>query len=308
MGFPELSNEQRVRMLEAPVGRVRVVIDTDTYNEIDDQFALVWALLSEDRLNLEAIYATPFHNDRSSGPADGMQRSYDEIQQVLQRLNRSDNGLVYRGSEAWLPDLTTPVKSAAAEDLVARARATGDEPLYVVAIGALTNVASALLLAPDIISKIVVVWLGGQPTYWHHVHEFNLEQDLRASRVLFDSGVPVVLVPCLNVAEHIKTTQAELAQFLKGRAAIGDFLFETYSGYYDDHYAISKEIWDLAPVAWLLNPDWAESVLTHSPILTNDITWSIDPRRHLIREVIRVKRDAIFGDLFRKIEKFAAGA
>ena len=56
-----------------------MVLDTDTYNEIDDQFALVYALLSPERLNVEAIYAAPFHNKRSQGPEDGMHRSYDEI-------------------------------------------------------------------------------------------------------------------------------------------------------------------------------------------------------------------------------------
>jgi len=48
-----------------------MVLDTDTYNEVDDQFAVVYALRSPERLRVEALYAAPFHNDRSSGPADG---------------------------------------------------------------------------------------------------------------------------------------------------------------------------------------------------------------------------------------------
>ena len=79
MTFPVLTTERRVQLLEPPSGRVRMVLDTDTYNEIDDQFALVYTLLSPDRLDLAAIYAAPFHNNRSSGPEDGMQRSYEEI-------------------------------------------------------------------------------------------------------------------------------------------------------------------------------------------------------------------------------------
>ena len=47
-------------------------------------------------------------------------------------------------------------------DLVARGLGSpDDEPLYVVAIGAITNVASALLTEPALAGKIVVVWLGG---------------------------------------------------------------------------------------------------------------------------------------------------
>ena len=48
------------RRLAPPVGRPRIVIDTDAANEIDDQFALAWALLSLDRLELEAVYAAPY--------------------------------------------------------------------------------------------------------------------------------------------------------------------------------------------------------------------------------------------------------
>ena len=77
MTFPILPTAQLLARLAPPTGPVRMVLDTDTYNEIDDQFALVWALLSPEKLAMEAIYAAPFHNARSNGPGDGMERSYD---------------------------------------------------------------------------------------------------------------------------------------------------------------------------------------------------------------------------------------
>jgi hypothetical protein len=43
----------------------------------------------------------------------------------------------------------------------------------------------------------------------------------------------------------------------------------------------------------------------HSPILNDDLTWSHAPRRHLIREVLSVDRDAIFGDFFAKLSRHA---
>ncbi|MEI9999839.1 MAG: hypothetical protein WDO13_12120 [Verrucomicrobiota bacterium] len=73
-----------------------------------------------------------------------------------------------------------------------------------------TNVASALLLEPRIAENIVVVWLGGNAPYWPHTREFNLEQDIHASRVLLDSGVPLVFLPCYPVTSHLITTVAEL--------------------------------------------------------------------------------------------------
>ena len=86
MKFPIISESERIRKLKISDGALKVVIDTDTYNEIDDQFALVHALLSPERLNVEAIYAAPFHNERSDSPLDGMEKSYSEIHKLLIKL------------------------------------------------------------------------------------------------------------------------------------------------------------------------------------------------------------------------------
>ncbi|WP_038955441.1 nucleoside hydrolase-like domain-containing protein, partial [Bradyrhizobium japonicum] len=92
-----LSDAARLKLLEPPVGKVRVVLDTDTYNEIDDQFALVQMLLSKDRFDVEAIYAAPFFNTRADSPGHGMELSYQEILRLLERLNIAPDGLVHRG-------------------------------------------------------------------------------------------------------------------------------------------------------------------------------------------------------------------
>ena len=58
--FPKIPDSKLRALLEPPTGPVRVVIDADTKNEIDDQFAIAWSLLSKDRLKLEGVYAAPF--------------------------------------------------------------------------------------------------------------------------------------------------------------------------------------------------------------------------------------------------------
>lgn len=304
MTFPSLSAAMRRDRLQPPTGPVTMVLDTDTYNEVDDQFALVHALLSPEKLSVEAIYAAPFHNARSDGPGDGMERSYAEILRLLERLGRSPEGWVFRGSRDYLADEQSPRESAAVTDLVQRALAArADEPLYVVAIGAITNVASALLLEPRIVERIVVVWLGGHGLHWPHTREFNLKQDPAAARVVFDSGVPLVHVGCQGVASHLLTTLPELERFVAGRGAIGDYLVETVRGYHDDHFAWSKVLWDLAPIGWLLDADWVPSELTSSPIVTPEVTWQRDDGRHSIRSARFVHRDRIYADLFRKLEQ-----
>lgn len=294
-----------LRRLEPPAGPVSLVLDTDTYNEIDDQFALVYAMLSE-QLDVEAIYAAPFFNSRSTGPADGMQKSYEEILRLLERLNRSPKDFVYRGSERYLERVETPVPSEAADDLIARAMQPRDGPLYVVAIGAITNIASAILIEPAIIEHIVIVWLGGHPQYWPHTHEFNLGQDVAAAQVVFNCGAPVVQIPCKNVAEHLRTTLPEMEAYVRGRGAIGDYLYRIFADYYPDHYARSKVIWDISTIAYLNDPTWVPTEVHPSPVLRDDATWGEqDPSRHPFRVAVDINRDLVFGDLFRKLERWS---
>lgn len=301
--YPKLSDQFRIKRLESQPDKIRMVLDTDTFNEVDDQFALAYAIRSEERIKLEAIYAAPFKNERSSSPGEGMELSYAEIKKVLGILkNESIN--VFRGSTDFLESMEKPKENEAVQDLIRRAKtAENENPLYVVAIGAITNVASAILLEPKIIERIVVVWLGGNALFWHNTKEFNLFQDIIAARTIFDCGVPLVHIPCAGVTTHLHTTIAELEEYLNRKSEIGAYLTEIVRQYAVSPYAWSKVIWDIAPIAWLINPDWVPGNYVHSPIVTDQFTWSFDQSRHLIKSAYFVKRDHIFGDLFRKLSK-----
>ena len=305
--FPKIPEATRLQRLRPPAGRVRMVLDTDTYNETDDQFALVHALLSPERLAVEAIYAAPFHNQRCDGPGHGMELSYQEILRLLERLGRSSDGFAFRGATDYLGPEGEPLESAAVRDLIARGRAApAADPLYVVAIGAITNVASALLLEPALVEKIVVVWLGGHALRWPDTREFNLRQDLAASRALLDCGVPLVLVPCMGVTSHLLTSVPEIERHVAPHGELGAFLAARFKELRSDHFAWSRVLWDVATIAYLLDPSWVPSELVPSPVLTDQFTWSVDRRRHLIRCASFVHRDPIFRDLFRKLA--AAGS
>ena len=97
-------------------------------------------------------------------------------------------------------------------------------------------------------------------------------------------------------------TVAELERYVARRGAIGDFLVARVKGYSADHYAWSKVIWDIAAIGYLLEPRWVSTNLVPSPILTDQLTWSVDHSRHLIRIATAVHRDPIFRDLFQKLE------
>ena len=289
----------------------RVVLDTDTYNEVDDQFALAYLLLSPEAVSLEAVYAAPFSNARASGPAEGMELSYDEIHRVMDAVNLPVRPPVFRGSTEYLPGPATPVQSEMIADLVERAmHMPPGEKLQVLAIAAITNVASALLVEPRIAPRIRIVWLGGHAPYWHHTREFNLKQDLHAARIVFDSEADLVWIPCEPVTDHLLVTVAELDALLAPFSGIGKYLTDIVHRYNGANLpAWSKPIWDISASAYAVNPQWLESHVGPSPVLLDDCTWGPQPipARRNVEIVRKVNRDAIFADFFAKTKKLGAG-
>ncbi|QJD84099.1 nucleoside hydrolase [Cohnella herbarum] len=304
IAFPKLQPSKLLERLESPKGPIRMVLDTDTYNEIDDQFAVVYAMKSQAKLKVEAFYAAPFYNERSSGPKDGMEKSYEELRRIAGLMPEMKDIPILRGSEAYLSDFIQPVESAAARDLVERAMASGEnDPLYVVSIGAITNVASALMMEPRIVDKIVIVWLGGHSLEWDDTTEFNLKQDYFASKLVLDCGVPLVLVPCMGVTSHLVTTLSEMEDYVKDNGPIGRYLYDTFKECHNDHFAYSRVIWDISTIAFLNDDRWTPSSLVHSPVLSTDFRWSRDTSRHWIRYVKYIHRDSVFRDLFSKLKE-----
>ena len=302
-----LSMEQRLRMLETPAGRIDLVIDTDAYNEIDDQFAIAYALCAGEKLNVRALYAAPFLNQKSVSPEDGLEKSYQEIRKLLSLAGVERQ--VLRGSRQYLPDEKTAVPSPAAENLAGMAMAyTPERPLYVAAIGAITNVASALLMNPAIAERMVVVWLGGNALEWPHNREFNIRQDVAAARVVFASGVPLVMLPCFGVASAFTTTEPELNHWLRGRNPLCDYLVQntiSEAERYATGHVWSRVIWDVTAVGWLLNDAGRlmQDRLITTPVPEYDHRWAANPNGSLCRYVYFIKRDALFEDLFLRLAR-----
>jgi len=297
-----MTTEKLLSRLHPPTGIVDAILDTDAYNEIDDQFAIAYFLKSPERINPVAIYAAPFSNSRAATPAEGMEKSYDEIANVLQLCNRTDVPTL-KGSRQYLPDEKTPVDSPAARDLVARAMAA-ENPLYVLAIGAITNVASAILLEPKIIEKIVVIFLGGHAHFWPPHGEFNMMQDVAAGRVVFGSGVPLVQLPCMGVVSHLTTTEPELRHHMKGKSAVGDYLYKftcETAVHEGGNAAWSRVIWDISTIAWLLGGELVRDAVIPAPMPSYDHGYIHDPGRHFMKVAYYVNRDAVFLDLFEKL-------
>ncbi len=295
-----------LKQLKFRKGKIKAILDTDTYNEIDDQFALVQMLFSKEKIEVQSINAAPFSmNNRSDNPKKGMELSYDEIFRLLEKINFKKNNFVFKGSTKYVGFEKKPINSPAADNIIESALACSEEdPLYVLAIGAISNVASALLKEPEIIKKLVVVWLGGNALYWPQNLEFNLKQDIGGAQVLFDSGVSLVMVPCKGVTSHLISTVPEIEKYIEPHGEIGKFLAMRFKEYNSIHKGWSKEIWDMAAVGYVLNEDWAPTNTIPSPILLDDMNWASDKNRHPIKIVYEIKRDPILKDFIQKLENF----
>ena len=296
------TSEFKARLFEATPKAV--ILDTDTFNEIDDQYALAYAMLSPERVKLLAVTAAPFSNSRAATPAQGMEQSFAEARRIRDFVDAGSAVPIYRGSTSYLPSKSTPVASEAAE-AIARLVRESAEPVYIVAIGAITNVASAILLAPEIVQKAAVVWLGGNALHAPHNHEFNLYQDVAAAQVVFDSGIPLLQIPCLGVCTEFLTTVPELKYYLSGKNALCDYLVGATEAYMDrpGKKVCSKPIWDVTAVAGITRPDTLDIVEIPRPIVTDNEYYAFDAARPTYLYVRRIRRDPLFLDLFSKLTK-----
>lgn len=302
-----MTQEQYIQNLNMPQGRVDVILDTDAFNEIDDQFAIALMLKSPDRFQVKAITAAPFFNEKATSPADGMEKSFNEIKRIVGLAGRNDlENSVYRGSSSYLCAECEGVSSDAADAIIRISEShTPEEPLYVIGIGAITNIASALLKAPGIAEKIVVLWLGGNAVYAHDNYEFNIRQDVRAARVVFDSKCPLILFPCRGVTDVCRTTGTDLKIWLGGRNPLSDYLVDLAFANAEKEArtkAWGRVIWDIVTVVWFLRNEAFESELMDAPVPGYDHKWSFAAeKRKTIRCITHIDADRVFDELYKRI-------
>lgn len=279
-----------------------IILDTDTYNEIDDQFALAYAMLSPDRVNILSVNAAPFLNSRSTSAGDGMMKSYNEIFRIMKLVDPDASFPVYKGSDSFLPDKDTPVESEAAENIINTVM-NSEGLIYIVAIGAITNVASAIIKCPEITKKCAVIWLGGHALHYQNTHEFNLYQDVAAAQVVFDSKIPLVQIPCNGVCTEFVTTIPELEFYLNGKNELCDYLVNIVRSYTKKPYGWSKIVWDVTAVAVLVKPTALDMVTIPTPYIDSECRYSFDPARHHYVYIRKIRRDPIYSDLFKKLSE-----
>lgn len=279
----------------------KVIVDSDTYNEMDDQYAIAYAIAS-DKMEVLALNAAPFHNSRSDGFEDGMEKSYDEILRVLEHIGKTGQYPVFKGSRTRINDDPEfgPVDSPAARNIIKVAHEL-DEPLYVLATGAITNVTSAVLMDPSIREKICVVWLGGHCIDYHDLYEFNLDQDYAAGQLMLNLDVPLVMLPACDHGTRAIEVRLPDMQGIKGDSPAAVFFRETlpeeFNGdYYENGW--ERVIWDIAAPGVISVPEAFEFSVIPAPVFQDNRTYGFDRTRRKIVYMDKVDRDLILKDTF----------
>ncbi len=281
--------------------RKKVIIDTDAGCEIDDQYAILYALCAPDKMDVLSINAAPVGAPEVF--EKNMLEVYDEINRVVGLLQGAENIPVYHGGRVPIEVSGEAAPSPAAENIVNTVMAS-DERIYVLGLGGATNIASALLMEPKIAKKMCVIWLGTDYLFRDEMKEFNLSMDYAAGQVLLNSGCPLVL--CTDLAVAALSSNLEELTSLDGVNPHGTYLAKIareYHGY--DGYPVpwKRTIWDFAAIAILALPQSATLEIMPTPVLTDDRRAAVDKSRHKMIMLMKLERDMIYKDSFDRMRK-----
>jgi purine nucleosidase len=244
--------------------RVRVIVDADTANEIDDLYAIVRALIAPE-FKIEGI--TSAHFTRSTESNATVHKSQELNEQLLAAMRLLDTIPHPVGGDRSMSAPDAPVDSPAARLIIERAHAgSSDDKLLVVALGACTNLASALLIDPSIKSKVVFAFIDGdfKDGRWGP-GIFNWKNDIHAVKAIFESDVEYIHMPARSVSVQMKLTKEDVDRYLKGRGGVWDLLVERWETFPRTAKASEKVMWDIALIEAILRPGLATELIVGAP-------------------------------------------
>ena len=294
--------------------RIPVILDSDANNELDDQHAIAYLLLNGDTFDLQGITVNSTYN----GGDISLHRQ--EAERVIALCGLADKVAVFEGAEGDFDSIRSQLQhtghdgAEAVDFIIQQAMKPRDHPLLLLPIGKLTNIALAVEKAPRIKSHIRIVWLGSN---YPEPGEYNQDNDFGSLTYLLDQDVPFEIVTVRygdpSGTDAVKITPDQVTQFLAGAGPVvtppvqgrhgGDFsTFGDYSAslfrnaeLYGDPPA--RALFDLAAVAIVKNPAWAESRAIPAPRLV-DGSWVEQPDNSRVMIVWEnFDRDAIIHDL-----------
>lgn len=240
--------------------KTNIILDADTANEVDDLYAIIRAF-AEPSWNIQALNATQWQASQWA-VAETMEASH-RLNLVLAGYLNEKNTRLLRGGYRRMYDWGDKAQhSAAAYNIIAQAKKQKEgTKLKVIALGALTNVASAVFIDPSISSKISVYWLGTSYDFEKKISkqtDFNPLMDLQATELLLSSDVEMHIIPVSEV-DQMTSNFSNVKASLEKIHPLGDFLVQRWFNHLD-YSRYDRVLWDIALIEAMLHPEWVTEI------------------------------------------------
>lgn len=274
--------------------KLTIIVDADTANEVDDLFAVTRALI-EPTWNVTALNATQWQASHW-GVADSMEQSHRLNQMIAGYLGTDVK--TRRGGLMRMYDWGDQAQhSAAAYEIIKQAHQLEDgQKLTVVALGALTNVASAIFIDPSIEPKLSLYWLGSNISFntQQVTHDdFNCMMDVHAYYKIMNSDVELTIMP-LGVAHSLQFKFEHTKNQLQNVHPLADFLVERWV-HHIDPLRHKRTVWDLALITAMINPNLAKQ---------EKITLKGEFEGKVVNYFTSIEADKIEADFYHTFKKY----
>ncbi|HHH76462.1 MAG TPA: hypothetical protein ENL03_05505 [Phycisphaerae bacterium] len=284
------SSKRRVPEIPAVGKRIRLLVDTDAGCEVDDQYAIALALLYPERFDLVGFTGEHW------GSPDTLDKTVHEIETVMEKAGMAGKYPIMRGSDS-LKWFDYPEPSEAVDFIIDQAMASDpDDPLYIVAIGSSTNIASAFMTEPRIAEKIVMVY--HTRSQWPiRGANMNITLDLKAARHIFSSNIPLVM---FDTGTYIRCPKKKSERILKPFSPLGAYLHDIrVNSPHAGCRSETKGFFDIGDIALLIDPSIAEWDVETAPLLKSDSIFDFTKPQGQVLRVYHCSREGCF-DLLHK--------
>lgn len=264
--------------------KIPVILDTDANNELDDQHAIAYMIFNDDIFDIKGITTNRTWN---GGPVEEHSK---EAKRIVHLCGADEKIQVISGANSDYRSLKNSINNPdfdgkqAVDFIISQAQAIPvGKKLVLIPVGKLTNIALACRKDPSIIPKVKVVWLGSN---WPGPGEYNMENDTSAVNPVINSGIEMWVCTVYGGTMEVKTTKTEIRERLSGKGnqvdpvegrhggsydKLGDYLVNLWENVNEEH----RSLFDMAAVATVKNPEWAEATVVYGPRLING-EWTAD--------------------------------
>jgi inosine-uridine nucleoside N-ribohydrolase len=299
--------------------KINVLFDTDANNELDDQHAMAYLFFNGDIFNVVGVTVNATHN------GGDINSQYEEAKRVMQLCNVFGKIPLLKGANGSFASIKPKVRSQnfdgskAVNFIIQQAHKRGRGKLVLLPVGKLTNIALALEKDPSIAAKVRIVWLGSN---YPEPGEYNQDNDTASLNYILNKKVPFEVVTVRygkpSGTAAVTATRKEINQQMPGLGpkatasvtgrhggtftSFGDYSVNLFEHIETHDEAGSRALFDMAAVAIVKNPAWAEKRSVPAPILI-DNKWRERPQNK--RNIViweNFDKQAIMSDFYSRMK------